>query len=147
MAKKKKRKETSKKKNSYSVELNGLILILFSIIGFGILGIVGQAISSFAGFLVGTWYNVLLFAVFIVGIYMMIKREKPDFFTSKLFGLYIFTIGILVLSHINYVKDTDLQGFSMIEETINKRNRYSSNCIINMWSCYVYWYIYNGCNK
>ena len=119
MAKKKKRKDNSKKKNSYSVELNGLILILFSIIGFGRFGIVGQAISSFAGFLVGTWYNVLLFAVFIVGIYMMIKREKPDFFTSKLFGLYIFTIGILVLSHINYVKDTDLQGFAMIEETIN----------------------------
>lgn len=119
MAKKKKRKEPSKKKNSYSVELNGLILILFAVIGFGRFGIVGEAISAFAGFLVGTWYNLLLVSVLIVGIYMMVKREKPDFFTSKLFGLYIFVIGILVLSHLNYVKNTELQGFKMIEETIN----------------------------
>lgn len=119
MAKKKKRKEPDKKKNSYSVELKGLILILFAIIGFGRFGIVGEGVSAFAAFLVGTWYNLLLVGLLITGIYMMIKREAPNFFTSKLFGLYIFVIGILVLSHLNYVKDTPLKGFEMVKETID----------------------------
>ena len=119
MAKKKKRKEPSKKKNSYSVELRGLILILFAVIGFGRFGIVGEMVSAFAAFLVGTWYNVLLAMLLIVGIYMMVKREAPNFFTSKLFGLYVFIIGILVLSHLNYVTDTTLKGFDMVKETID----------------------------
>ena len=119
MAKKKKRKEPSKKKNSYSVELRGLILILFAVIGFGRFGIVGEMVSAFAAFLVGTWYNVLLAMLLIVGIYMMVKREAPNFFTSKLFGLYVLIIGILVLSHLNYVTDTTLKGFDMVKETID----------------------------
>jgi S-DNA-T family DNA segregation ATPase FtsK/SpoIIIE len=119
MAKKKKRKEEKKPNKGYQVELTGLLLILIAIIGFGQFGIVGELITAFSAFLVGTWYNVLLVAVFIVGVYMMIKREKPDFFTSKLFGIYIFMIGILIFSHISYVEQNDLKGFEIIKETIN----------------------------
>ena len=50
---------------------------------------------------------------------MIIKREKPEFFTSKLIGLYIIFIGILVLSHIKYIENPDLIGFQIIEETVN----------------------------
>lgn len=118
MAKKKKRKE-EKKKPSYQVELKGLALILIAIIGFGRFGVVGKLISAFSVFLVGTWFNVLLLAVFIVGIYMMVKREKPDFFTSKLTGLYIFVIGLLVFSHLDYVVHNDLKDFEIVKETVN----------------------------
>ena len=120
MAKKKKRKETKIKDTGYQVELIGLLLILIAIIGFiPNTGMVGGFISDFAVFLVGTWYNLLLVAVIVVGIYMMIKREKPDFFTSKLVGLYIFAIGILIFSHIKYLENTKLEGFDIITETVN----------------------------
>ena len=119
MAKKKKKKNTKKKNQGYEIELQGLILILITIIGFGRFGIVGKLVSSFASFLVGAWYNVLLVALFIVGVYMMIKRERPDYFTSKLFGVYIFCIGILVFSHIGYLNETDLKGFEIIKETVD----------------------------
>ena len=51
---------------------------------------------------------------------MIIKREKPDFFTTKLVGLYVFLIGVLVLTHTKYIKDTDLRGIDIINETINQ---------------------------
>ena len=119
MEKKKKKKNTKKKNQGYEIELQGLILILITIIGFGRFGIVGKLVSSFASFLVGAWYNVLLVALFIIGVYMMIKRERPDYFTSKLFGVYIFCIGILVFSHIGYLNETDLKGFEIIKETVD----------------------------
>lgn len=119
MAKKKKRKDTKKKGSNYQVELKGLGLILIAIIGFGRFGVVGRLFSAFAVFLVGTWFNVLLAAVFVVGVYMMIKRDKPDFFTTKLMGLYVFAIGLLVFSHLDYVVHNDLKDFEIIKETIN----------------------------
>lgn len=119
MAKKKKRKENKKKGSGYQVELKGLGLIIVAIIGAGRFGFVGRLFNAFAVFLVGTWYNALLLAVLIIGVYMMVKREKPDFFTSKLMGLYVFAIGLLVLSHLNYVVDNHLKDFEIVKETVN----------------------------
>lgn len=119
MAKKKKRKENKKKNSGYQVELKGLGLILVAIIGFGRFGMVGKLFSAFAVFLVGTWYNVLLVAVLIIGIYMMIKRDKPDFFTTKLMGLYVFASGLLIFSHLDYVIHNDLKDFEILKETVN----------------------------
>ena len=119
MAKKKKKKDNKKKSNGYEIELQGLIIILITIIGFGRFGIVGKLVSSFASFLVGAWYNVLLVALFIIGAYMIIKRARPDYFTSKLFGIYVFCIGILVFSHIGYVNETGLRGFQIVKETVD----------------------------
>ncbi len=118
MAKKKKRKEEKKNKTGYEVELIGLLLIITSIIGFCAYGPLGALIRSFFIFLFGTWYGLLFLAVFTVGIYMIIKRSKPNFFTSKLFGLYIIVIGILIMAHTNYLSGNDLKGFDVIKETI-----------------------------
>ena len=119
MAKKKKRKETKKPSSNYSVELTGVILIAISIIGICQFGIVGNFLSGFASFLVGTAYTILLACVFIVGVYMIVKREKPDFFTSKLVGVYIFSLALLILFHANYMKNLDLQGFEVVKETVD----------------------------
>ena len=120
MSKKKKRKETKKEKNNYSYELIGVLLILIALIGcVPNTGIAGSVIGSFAMFLVGCWYLIILIGLIVTGIYMIIKREKPEFFTSKLIGLYIIFIGILVLSHIKYIENPDLIGFHIIEETVN----------------------------
>ena len=105
MAKKKKRKEP-KLKFKYTNELYGICFILFSILGIGLgspLGIVGKLVKAFSVFLFGTWNIVFLIALFLIGMYMLIAREKPRFFSSRLVGTYIILIGILVYSHLNYV--------------------------------------------
>lgn len=65
MAKKKKRKEEPKKEFKYTAELIGVILMLSAILGIGKYGPVGEIISSFCIFLVGTYYGVLLVALFL----------------------------------------------------------------------------------
>lgn len=120
MAKKKKRKSVKKESNKYSSELIGILLVIVSIIGIiPNTGIVGNFISNFSIFLVGTWYNILLLMVMIVGIYMIVKREKPDFANSKLVGLYIIFASILILAHLNYISSGKLKGIDVINETIN----------------------------
>lgn len=125
MAKKKKRKEEKKASSNYQVELVGLLLILISIIGVCEFGMVGNFIKCFAAFLVGEWYNVLLILVAVIGIFMMVKRDKPNFLTSNLVGLYILVLAILILYHINYVKEFDLKGLEILKETINNLMSFS----------------------
>lgn len=118
---KKKKKTVKKETSNYGVELLGILLIIIAIIGIiPNTGVVGNFISNFAVFLVGTWYNVLLVLVMAIGVYMIIKRKKLDFFTSKLIGFYIFAIGLLILSHLKYIELGELKGFEIIEETINR---------------------------
>ena len=120
MAKKKKRKETKKKSTGFSVELIGFFLILIAIIGWiPKSGPIGHFISSFAVFLAGPFDFVFLLSLIIIGSYMIIKREKPDFFNSRLVGFYIFLIGLLVCSHMEYLKDKDLEGTKIITETVS----------------------------
>lgn len=118
MAKKKKRKET-KKESNYKFELIGLFLIIITIIGYCSYGIIGNLIQQFFVFLFGTWYWMLFVICFIIGCFMMLKREKPNYFTSKLFGIYIIIISILVLSHTSYLTDNNLENFGIITETVN----------------------------
>lgn len=92
MAKKKKKKE-KKETFDHKEELIGIALILCSILGIGKYGIVGRAIASFSLFLVGSIYMVLLLVFLVVGLYMIVNREKPDLFTTKLIGIYIAVIG------------------------------------------------------
>lgn len=119
MAKKKKRKDEKEKKFKYHRELNGLLLILIAIIGLGGYGIIGNLINNFAIFLVGTYCKPLLALILILGIYVTIKREWPTFFNSKLVGLYLFFLGILVLAHIDYVLLNDIKVVNIFKETIN----------------------------
>ena len=102
MAKRKRRKQT-KKSFEYKAELIGLILLLAAILGIGKYGVVGRAIASFALFLVGSIYMVFLVVLFIIGAYLLIKREWPDFFATKLIGIYVFVIGFLIVMHQDFV--------------------------------------------
>ena len=106
MAKRKRRKQT-KKSFEYKAELIGLILLLAAILGIGKYGVVGRAIASFALFLVGSIYMVFLVVLFIIGAYLLIKREWPDFFATKLIGIYVFVIGFLIVMHQDFVAQHD----------------------------------------
>ena len=119
MAKKKTRKNT-KKDNAfkYSNEIIGLVIVLISIIGFCGYGIVGSLIRGFGVFLAGSWYQVILVAMFICGIYMMVKRAMPNFWTSRLVGLYLIFLAILLFSHLSYVIELG-DGIDIIKENID----------------------------
>ena len=103
MAKHKRRKKEKVNKFKYSVELTGLFLILIGIIGFGF-GPVGSLLKKFSIFLVGTWWMFLLLGVLILGAYMLFKRKLPKFFSSKMLGLYVIVIVVLVASHFGFIE-------------------------------------------
>ena len=73
MAKKKQKKESDK--FEYSNEIIGVLLILLSIIGMLGYGRAGNFIRSFAVFLVGVAYFPLLVAIFLLGVYLIVKRK------------------------------------------------------------------------
>lgn len=124
MAKKKKRKE-SKKEVGYFIELKGMLLILVSIIGICKFGIVGNFIESFSAFFVGTAYIILLAVLGVVGLYMIVKRDYPNFFNSKLIGLYSIIIALLVFCHLSYIKQLGVSGTQIFSETIDNLNNFS----------------------
>lgn len=118
MAKKKQKKDKNKK-FEYSNEIVGLTIILISIIGIGGYGLVGNIIKSFAIFLVGTIYLVLLLALLIFGVKLIFKRDKPNLFTTRLIGAYAMILSLLIALHIKYVEANGTEGFKIITETFN----------------------------
>lgn len=100
MAKRKKSKETNKP--GMSIELTGLILAIIGIIGFGF-GYVGTLIKEFGMFLLGSWWIVFDIYLLLVGLFMVLKRKMPKFFSSRLIGFYLIMIVILVASHFTFL--------------------------------------------
>jgi len=119
MSKRKEKKNINKKKFEYSNEINGIILILISIIGICKYGPVGKIISSFSMFLVGNLYLALLLLLFIIGIYLITKRESPDLLSPKMIGIYVLTLAVLIYLHIDYVILNELSGSKIIKETFD----------------------------
>ena len=103
---KKKKSSSQEKKNSYSVEMTGLVLILIGLIGFGF-GPVGALLKKFAMFLMGEWWPAILLFVLVIGFYMLIKRKLPNFFSAKLIGFYLMILVILTLSHLTFIKTAE----------------------------------------
>lgn len=106
MAKRKKRKQVNKG-FKYPIELKGIFFILIGIIGF--LGykanILGTLFKGFAMFLMGSFYFIVLILFLVSGIYMVIKRENPKVFTTRLIGIYVAIFSILGFAHMNYLAD------------------------------------------
>jgi len=113
MAKRKRRRET-KKKFEYQVELFGLVLILFGVLGICGYGPCGEFICAIAAFLFGCLYLVFLIALVLIGIYIILKKQYPDFWNTKIVGFYILIIGILMLMHMSYLND----GFSSFKDVM-----------------------------
>ena len=127
MAKKKVSKEETKQEFPYKRELQGLFLILIGVLGFGKFGPVGRIIKNFAIFLFGNWYSVFLVICLLVGSILLIKRKSPNYFNARIVGLYTILIAILIFSHIEYIKDNDLQGIEILKVTVNNLTGSFSN--------------------
>ena len=134
MAKKKKRKDSNNNKVKFSSELTGLILVLISIIGIGSFGPVGHIIKSFAIFLMGNWYAIFIILLLILGLYMIIKRGTPKFFSGRLVGLYLLLISLLAFSHIDYVNNiTTIKANTIFQNTIdNFMNTINDKTFMNL---------------
>lgn len=104
MAKRKKKKE-AKRKLSFSVEIYSIIIILIGILGICGYGPCGKLICAFFAFLFGTLYLVPLVALVLIGIYLLFAKHYPDFLSSKIVGIILVVIGLLMVFHISYIKD------------------------------------------
>ena len=120
MAKKKTRKESTGKVK-FSSELTGLIFILIGIIGMGSFGPVGHIIKSFAIFLMGTWWAIAIILLMILGLYMIVKKDVPKFFNSRLIGIYLLLISLLAFSHIDYISGDNvvIKSTAVFQNTID----------------------------
>lgn len=134
---KRKKKKVVKTKFKYSFELYGVILVLISILGIGKYGPVGRMFASFGLFLVGSLYIPFLLSLFIVGCYMLLKRDKPDFFSTKLVGLYVFILGLLTMMHKEFVIQNNSNVVLVFKETVNQLvagfNSIMNNGILEDW--------------
>ena len=92
-------KRGRKKKRQFTIraEIYAILFIIAAIAGIGKLGIVGRAIATASFFLTGTVYIFTLVLLFVLGIYIFVKGEWPEFFSTKMLGFYLFVIGLLTL--------------------------------------------------
>lgn len=119
MAKKKTKKDKNKNKFEYSNEIVGVIVILLGIIGILGTGIVGNLVRSFAIFLVGTIYLMLLILLVLAGIVLILKKDTPNLLSSRLIGVYVIVISLLVVLHVKYIEVNGTEGVKIITETFN----------------------------
>lgn len=119
MAKKKQKKDKNKTEFWYSNEIVGILVILASIIGMGKFGPAGNIIRGFAIFLVGNLDLLLLILLSIVGWFLILKKNPPKLFTSRMIGLYIIILSFLMLLHVKYIEINGTEGFKIISETFN----------------------------
>ena len=116
---KKKREKTSKKGFAYAKELEGLILILVAITGLGNFGIVGSLMKKFAIFLFGTWYTLGLALALVLGVYLIVKRGKPNYLSGRMIGIYAIVLALLLFSHTKYVSTNKLSARDIFTTTFD----------------------------
>lgn len=116
---KKKREKTCKKGFAYAKEVEGLILILVSITGLGNFGIVGSLMKKFAIFLFGTWYTLGLALALVLGIYLIVKRGKPNYLSGRMIGIYAIVLALLLFSHTKYISTNKLSARDIFTTTFD----------------------------
>ena len=118
MAKRKRKKES--KGFSYSIELYGILLILLSVLGLCGYGPCGKLICAFFAFFFGTLYYIPIILMIILGLYIIFAKEYPDFFSSKIIGLFLGMIGLLMIFHVTYIEKDDTNGKLILKDTFNE---------------------------
>lgn len=102
--KKKKRKSKAKLKKQLQFELLGLLLIFLAIFSSGASmiseGFIPTSLENLFKLFFGIWYFILSIFLLFLGIYLVVKRKLPIFYTKFTVGLIIFFLGILLFTHI-----------------------------------------------
>ena len=114
----KKKTSSHKKKKQVPVEIMGILYIVFTVLGLLRSGFVGKLVSNFGIFLFGSYYNWGITYFLIVGLYVILFREKPKLFKRKLVGFYLIAIALLSMSHIKYIMYNTNIGSVVFQDTI-----------------------------
>ena len=123
MAKRKRRKTTKKAVLEVRKEVYAILFIVAAVIGLGKLGPVGRCVAAFSLFLTGSFYMVSLVILLILGVYIFIKSDWPDFFSTKFLGFYLFIIGLLSFMHWDYVILNNGNASVIFRETFNELSK------------------------
>lgn len=118
-------------------EIKGLIYILIAILGFLRAGVVGEKIfGAIAIFLFGAFFRIIFIFIFYIGLYYIIKRERPKYFSRKYIGGYALFTTLLLFTNIHFIMHNVNIGNSVIRITLEsiKYNSYatSENIFIRM---------------
>ncbi|QKS71379.1 DNA translocase FtsK [Paenalkalicoccus suaedae] len=122
MAKKTKKKRSTWK-HHLKFELLGLFLLLVSLLTFAQLGFVGESVVWFFRFFLGSWHILLTGAVFLLALYIMIKRKYPTIWGRRYFSIYIFVFALTLISHVQLFRSLEttltLGDQSVIRQTFS----------------------------
>jgi len=122
MGRRRKRRNNHEEKPSFSYtnEIIGLIMILLSAVGLATSGIVGGWIKNFSVFMFGSWYFLFLIFTLGLGVYMIVKRGKPNYFAGRLLGIYFLILAILILSHTKMIVENNINVKEMLSVSFDK---------------------------
>lgn len=104
LAKKKNRRKKRTLSQQFRYELLGLLFIFIAIFGSGASlisdGLVPRNLTNAFRFLFGIWYFVIPVYLFIIGMYLVLKRQAPPLLTKRHVGIIFIFIGLLLFTHI-----------------------------------------------
>ncbi|MFQ3543274.1 DNA translocase FtsK [Halobacillus rhizosphaerae] len=112
MARRKKSKAKKKQtglKQQIKFELAGLFFLFLSVFGSGASaisdGAVPGGLERIWQVIFGVWYFVPSLFLFVLGLYLMIKRKWPMFLHKRLIGMYIIFTALLLFTHLETLGD------------------------------------------
>ena len=117
-------KRGRKKKKNYSLllrpEVVAVLLIIISIVGLGKFGPVGKFIAAISLFFTGSLYMFFLVILLVMGVYIFLKGELPDFLSTKFFGLLLLFCGLLTLIHWLFIDLSSMAVTALFKDTVNR---------------------------
>ncbi|MBU8907356.1 FtsK/SpoIIIE family DNA translocase [Desertibacillus haloalkaliphilus] len=132
MARKKKKQKIEWKKQ-LKFELFGLSLFVLSIVTFAQLGSVGDVLVYLFRFFIGDWHIACTVAIFLISMYLIIKRKVPNLWTRRLGGMYLLLLSFVLMSHV-----------TLFEQLAGQTGFEDSSVIRNTWE--LYWLSITGEN-
>lgn len=133
-----KRKRRKKKNTSFTYEVYGILILIFSVIALAAgrgevpgMGPIGRALNYICLFLAGEWAPVIPLIAIYVGLYAMIKRGWPKKWTYKKTGVTILLLIALGLTSIStFVQmypDGVLSASTVFTDPFHNLNQYLSD--------------------
>jgi len=118
-------KKTSKAKAkqrslNLTTEGMGLLYIIIAIIAVPSLGVVGAFLTNIGTWLFGIYGSVFYIFLFFMGCYMVYKGSYPNLLTKRYIGFYMLVLGLMLLTHGEFVRVNQYTGNEIISSTVNE---------------------------
>lgn len=99
MARARKRGRPKKKKRVVSSEIIGVILLLINFLAIGQFGFVGRFFANILRLFVGETYIIASIAMIILGVYLLIKGDRPSFKSPRWIGSFFIFCSLIIWQH------------------------------------------------